>query len=524
MEAAMTIAAVSTAYGEGGIGIVRISGSKAGDIMRRLFVRGGGCSAGGVAFADRHMHYGLVAHPVTGEIIDEALFVFMRGPHTYTGEDVAEIHCHGSVVSLRRVLDAALGCGAAPASPGEFTQRAFTSGRVDLAQAEAVIDVVRAKTDASARAALAQLGGGLSARVSEVRGLLADALAMAAVHIDYPDDDKDFNDPDSAQAETAAILRAASSGIEDLIATAATGRILREGMNVVIAGAANTGKSSLLNALLRDSRAIVTDIPGTTRDSIEESVDIRGLTVRLTDTAGIRDTDSEIERIGIDRAKEALAGADLVIFLVDGSRPLDGDDATALRSVAEAMGPTPAGRLLIAISKSDLPRAATDDDIARLPGGAGIATSPENPSDKLYTIPPDRLYTIQSASGLDEECSPDGPRGADAIPPEKLYTIPVSAKTGDGLDEIEGAIEHAVYGGKAPQSDEPLVTSARHANLLARAAEEIAAATERLAAFGDVDTAEINIRIAYESLGEITGETATDDILDRVFSRFCVGK
>jgi tRNA modification GTPase len=429
------------------------------------------------------MCYGLVTDPRSGETIDEALFVFMRGPHTYTGEDVAEIQCHGSVASLRRILEAALGCGAEPSSPGEFTQRAFLNGRIDLAQAEAVIDVIRAKTDASARAAVTQLAGGLSARVTEVRGLLADALALAAVHIDYPDDDKDFNDPDSVQAETAAILRAARSKVSALLATSVTGRLIREGLNVVIAGAANTGKSSLLNALLRDSRAIVTDIPGTTRDSIEERADIKGLTVRLTDTAGLRDTDDEIERLGIDRTKEAIADADLVLFLLDGGRATNDDDAAALKSV----GPIP-GKIVLVINKSDLRRTVTDDDIARLFRDANLSDTLRHPSEN------------------------------------KLYTISISAKSGEGLDDLESMIERAVYGGMAPRADEPLVTNVRHTDLLSRAATEIGAAADLLAETGDIDLAEINIRLAYERLGEITGETASDDVLDRVFSRFCVGK
>ncbi|MDR1293285.1 MAG: tRNA uridine-5-carboxymethylaminomethyl(34) synthesis GTPase MnmE [Clostridiales Family XIII bacterium] len=526
-----TVAAVSTAYGEGGIGIVRISGDRAGEIMSRLFSCA--CDAGGVSsragFEDRHLYYGHVADPRTDETIDEALFVFMRGPRTYTGEDVAEIQCHGSVASLRRTLEAALGCGAEPASPGEFTQRAFLNGRIDLTQAEAVIDVVRAKTDASARAAVAQLAGGLSARVAKARGLLADALALAAVHIDYPDDDKDFTDPDSAQAETAAILRAAHAEIEKLIATSATGRILREGLNVVIAGAANTGKSSLMNALLRDARSIVTDIPGTTRDSIEERADIRGLTVRLTDTAGIRDTDDEIEQLGMDRTKKATAEADLVVFLIDGSRATDDGDVAALRSVAEALDsrgassgggghahddanhgrysvepmdamldspPTqsPYDKIIIALSKSDLKRAVADDDIAQLLRDAGIAGAPET----------------TNAMQIPEADRP--------------HTIPISAKTGNGLNDLESGIERAVYGGGKPQSDEPLVTNVRHMNLLDRAEAETTAAADLLKASGDLDLAEINIRLAYDSLGEITGETATDEIIDRIFSRFCIGK
>jgi tRNA modification GTPase len=506
-NSAPTIAAVSTAYGEGGIGIVRMSGDEAGAVLERLFRRpansarafsfeGGKNAAvpdekritpetadfGG--FGDRFMHYGFVSDPESGEIIDEALFVLMRGPRTYTGEDVAEIHCHGSVVSLRRTLEAALRCGAEPASPGEVTPRAFLNGRIDLTRAEAVIDVVRAKTDASARAAQTQLSGGLSVRVNEIRDTLADALALAAVHIDYPDEDKDFNDPGSAQTQIASSLRAASPLIAALIASSATGRILREGLNVVIAGAANTGKSSLLNALLGDSRVIVTDIPGTTRDSVEERADIRGLTVKLTDTAGIRETEDEIERLGIDRAKEAIAAADLIIFMIDGSKATDESDETAIRSVMEALNsnqhaPTAPNqrRILPVISKSDLPRALKDSDIANLL------------------------------------------RGAPAKPPVSL-----SAKTGEGLEDLKDAVEEAVYSGKSPQADEYLVTNVRHRDLLLRASEEIAAGEAVLAQDGDLDLAETDIRAAYEHLGEITGDTVTDDILNRIFSKFCIGK
>jgi tRNA modification GTPase len=280
--------------------------------------------------------------------------------------------------------------------------------------------------------------------------------------------------------------------------------LLREGLNVVIAGAANAGKSSLLNALLRDSRAIVTDIPGTTRDSIEERADIRGLPVRLTDTAGVRETAGEIERLGIDRTKEAVADADLVLFLIDGGKATDEDDIAALRSVAKAMKPRDGQRsgrrgdpcppltapdpsslsgMILIVSKSDLPRVVTDGDIAAL--------------------------FHQSAAASAE-------RG--------LYIIRVSARTGEGLSALEDAIERAVYDGKAPQADESLVTNARHKDLLLRAAAEISDATDLLERAGDIDLAETNVRAAYDNLGEITGETATDDILNRIFSRFCVGK
>jgi tRNA modification GTPase len=478
------------------------------------------------------MYYGFVREPGTGEVIDEALFVFMRAPHTYTGEDVAEIQCHGSVVSLRRVLEASLACGAAPASPGEFTQRAFLNGRIDLAQAEAVIDIVRAKTERGARAAVAQLEGGLSARVNEARALLADALALAVVHIDYPDDDKDFTDPDSAQTEIAQGLRGAARLITELIATANTGRILREGLNVVIAGAANAGKSSLLNALLRDARAIVTDIPGTTRDSIEENANIRGLPVRLTDTAGIRNTNSEIEKLGIDRAREAARAADLIVFLVDGSKKTDGDDRAALRLVMEETAAAPPEtaeeaappesavetappfpRVLLAVSKSDLPRVITDDDIAELLQSAGVPPG----GARAY----DRDGSFRVAVYPEAEQNQHEKNRPCCI---SSCCVPLSARTGEGLDDLERVIERAVHGGGAPQAEEPLVTNVRHRDLLIRAAAEADAGIALLSETGDIDLAETNIRAAYEYLGEITGETATDDIIARIFARFCIGK
>ncbi|MDR3224977.1 MAG: tRNA uridine-5-carboxymethylaminomethyl(34) synthesis GTPase MnmE [Clostridiales Family XIII bacterium] len=573
-----TIAAVSTAYGEGGIGIVRISGPAAGGILCRLFGRD-------AAFDDRHMYYGHIVDPgdktMQGEnqktanarhagdvcetanarhagdvreatsarhvgdvreeeIIDEVLAVLMHGPRTYTGEDVAEIHCHGSIVSLRRILDAALRCGAEPASPGEFTQRAFLNGRIDLAQAEAVIDIVRAKTERSASAAVAQLGGGLSQRIEEARNLLADALALAVVHIDYPDDDKDFRDEDSAQAQMTTGLRAASDQIAELIKTADTGRILREGLNVVIAGAANAGKSSLLNALLKESRAIVTAIPGTTRDSIEEQANIKGIPVRLTDTAGIRETDNEIEQIGIERARAALMDADLIVFLVDGSKEIDEDDIGALRFVKEEQDINlhrqdekslhliehtgvetqtsfnqPAGsNIVVAISKSDLPQAVTEESLEYLIKDAGL-------SEKLITPAPNRK---KSRQGNHPNTICESEARHTVCDSGTLYTIHISATTGEGIPALEDRIEGAVYSGAAAQRDEPLVTNTRHKNLLTRAASEIEAATEQLTQTGNIDLAETNIRAAYDYLGEITGETATDDIIDRIFSRFCIGK
>ncbi|MDR2487046.1 MAG: tRNA uridine-5-carboxymethylaminomethyl(34) synthesis GTPase MnmE [Clostridiales Family XIII bacterium] len=482
-----TIAAVSTAYGEGGIGIVRMSGARAGEILGGIF-RARADTAPATAFQDRHLYYGHIVEPASGETIDEVLAVFMRSPHTYTGEDVAEIHCHGSVVSLRRILGLCCTRGAVLAPAGEFTKRAFLNGRIDLAQAEAVIDVVRARTDEGARAALWQLGGRLSAEVSSLRGQLADVVAQAIVLMDYPDEDENPADVRSVAHSISVALGKTSAQLDALIQTAESGRMVREGLNVVIAGKANTGKSSLLNALLRENRAIVTDMPGTTRDSIEAYLDLRGIPVRLTDTAGIRDADGEAERIGIDRAKALVSDADLVILLLDGSRALDVDDRDALAHVHGR-------RMLVCVNKWDLPHAFTAEDLRRFLGD-GIADGEE------------------SSAGDANDANNAFGKGIHIL----------SALEGTGIDTLEDYLVSMVYGGNLRQGESLLVTNMRHRELLLRAKDEVDDAARALTLQGTPDFAEMGARTAWELLGEITGETATEDILDRVFEQFCVGK
>ena len=451
-----TIAAISTAFGEGGIGIIRISGPESLDILRRVFVCKGN-------IASRRMAFGKITDPETGTVIDEVLAVYMKGPTTYTGEDVAEINCHGSVVALRKTLALVLRQGARMAEPGEFTKRAFLNGRMDLSQAEAVIDVIKAKADAGYEAALSQMEGDLSRRVREIRAKILDILVDLTVNIDYPDEDIEKMTYEKLLAD----LEDAGDEIDALLATAGTGRMIKEGIRVAIIGRPNVGKSSLMNCLLRQSRAIVTEIPGTTRDTIEEAVSIRNIPVYLIDTAGIRETSDLVEMIGIERTKEAFNSADLVVFIADASQPLTAEDEDILRRLE--------GRKhLVLLNKTDLGNAVTPRDLGdRSPNGDVIET---------------RLIT------------------------------------GKGIDKIEDKIEELVYGGKLSQKDSVMVNNVRHEELLRKAGQSIEDAAVITETGEALDIIEIDIREAYDYLGEIIGETVSDEVLDEVFSRFCLGK
>jgi tRNA modification GTPase len=423
------------------------------------------------------MHYGHIIDPSSGETIDEVLAVYMRAPHTYTGEDVAEIHCHGSVVSLRKILEKILASGAVPAEPGEFTKRAFLNGRIDLAQAGAVIDMIRAKTDRGYDAALGQLEGRLSAKISDVREILADACAEAAVNMDYPDEDDAAGDEAAARSVEARLTKA-KAAMDALIATADAGRLIVEGIRAVIVGKPNVGKSSLLNALLRESRAIVSKTPGTTRDSIEEYLNIKGIPVRLTDTAGIRDAETDLEAMGIERSKDALRKADIILLTLDGSLPLSAADRKIIAELAGRLtgdrADSECGTVIAVINKRDLPEAIDRQALALLLPGVAM--------------------------------------------------VGVSAITGEGTEEIEDRIVSAVYGGKARKGESVMVTNAAHKSLLLRAAASTEKALEMLRIGEALDFVETDMREAYDTLGEITGQTVTEGILDRVFSKFCVGK
>ena len=454
-----TIAAVATAYGEGGIGIIRISGEKALSILEEVFEFAGETSQ----IVNRRMTYGRIVDRENEQIIDEVLAVYMKGPKTYTAEDVVEINCHGSMVSLRKTLALVLRKGARLAEPGEFTKRAFLNGRLDLSQAEAVIDIIKAKTDRSFDVAMSQLEGALSLRVTEIRQKLLDLLVDITVNIDYPDEDIEELTYDKIEENILLI----GEMIEKLLSTADTGRMIREGIRVAIVGKPNVGKSSLMNSLLRETRAIVTEIPGTTRDTIEEAIIIRNIPVYLVDTAGIRETSDEVERLGIERSKAAFNEADFIIFIMDGSSAISDED----REIASYLD----GRnSVVLINKNDLERGFTNDDVRELVNDPVI--------------------------------------------------IETSLINNEGIEEIENHIEELVYGGELSQHDSTMVNNVRHIELLKQSRDSLRDAMEMTLAREALDFIEVDVRNAYDLLGEITGETVSDDIINEVFARFCLGK
>ena len=454
-----TIAAVATAYGEGGIGIIRISGEKALSILEEVFEFAGETSQ----IVNRRMTYGRIVDRENEQIIDEVLAVYMKGPKTYTAEDVVEINCHGSMVSLRKTLALVLRKGARLAEPGEFTKRAFLNGRLDLSQAEAVIDIIKAKTDRSFDVAMSQLEGALSLRVTEIRQKLLDLLVDITVNIDYPDEDIEELTYDKIEENILLI----GEMIEKLLSTADTGRMIREGIRVAIVGKPNVGKSSLMNSLLRETRAIVTEIPGTTRDTIEEAISIRNIPVYLVDTAGIRETSDEVERLGIERSKAAFNEAYFIIYIMDGSSAISDED----REIASYLD----GRdSVVLINKNDLERGFTNDDVRELVNDPVI--------------------------------------------------IETSLINNEGIEEIENHIEELVYGGELSQHDSTMVNNVRHIELLKQSRDSLRDAMEMTLAREALDFIEVDVRNAYDLLGEITGETVSDDIINEVFARFCLGK
>lgn len=456
-----TIAAVATAYGEGGIGIIRLSGEDAKHILDQIFVPKQ--IQYKEAIVNKRLYYGHIKDPADGQMIDEVLAVYMRAPATYTAEDVVEIYCHGSIVALRKTLSLALRSGARLAEKGEFTKRAFLNGRLDLSQAEAVIDIVRAKTDKTFDVALSQMEGALSEHVKAIRQELMDLLVDITVNLDYPDEDIEIMTYQKLGESTSSI----GDKIDRLLSTAGTGRIIREGLNVAIIGKPNVGKSSLMNALLKEARAIVTEIPGTTRDTIEEVISIRDIPVKLTDTAGIRETEDQIERIGIEKSKESFNRADLIIFIVDGSSPLTKEDR-------KIMAKLEGRRVIILINKTDLVQQVEEEEV------------------KI------------------------------SLPHAKL--IKAAIKKNAGIEELEQEIVSMVYSGQVHQEDSLLVTNVRHMELLEKAGAAIRDAHVMAGHSEALDFIEVDVRRCWEFLGEIIGESVTEDIIDQVFARFCLGK
>jgi tRNA modification GTPase len=456
-----TIAAIATPSGVGGVGLIRISGPSAEGIARRLFRP----SRPLAAFLSHHLYHGEIVSLDTGSTLDEVLAAFMKGPHTYTGEDTLEISCHGGPLILRTVLNEIVKAGARPAERGEFTKRAFLNNRLDLSQAEAVLDLVTAQTREGVAAAAGRLKGKLSARIGIIRSAIIDLLAGIEASIDFSDEDGIVEAPGGA-------LTGFQAPIDDLNALAATyrrGRITREGVGIVIAGRPNVGKSSLLNRLLGEKRAIVTPIPGTTRDFIEEAVDIRGIPVRLTDTAGIRPPENAIEKEGIDLVWERLAAADAILFLLDGSMALTPEDCELLTKIQEKA-------VIPVINKSDLPQHIDGEALVGLL--PGTAPSP----------------------------------------------IRISAKYGSGIDSLTAAIRTIVLAAPAEEAPEVMIAHLRYKVALERAAERLMHARDGLREGLAPELAALEVREALDALGEITGRTTAEEVIERIFAKFCVGK
>ena len=483
-----TIAAIATPLGEGGLAVVRLSGPRTLAVADRCFVPLGRSSPKPSAAPTHTLHYGRIIHD--SRRVDEVMLAVLRAPRTYTREDVVEITCHGGLLPAKLVLDAVLRGGARLALPGEFTKRAFLNGRIDLAQAEAVTDLIQSRTELALRAANEQLEGKLSRRINQLRDELLVTLAHVEAHIDFPDEDIA---PDT-QGQLVQRLERGVAFMDDLLRTANEGQILRRGLRAAIVGRPNAGKSSLLNQLLGHDRAIVSPIPGTTRDTIEETANIRGLPVVFIDTAGLREARDEIEIEGVRRSRATLDRAELILHVFDAAEPLTPADANYL---AEFAGKK---RILVR-NKTDLP-AILGSETLRSAADARSASS---------VTPPDR---VQAAG--EETRMPSQP----GVPP----IVDVCCLTGTGLEALKDAIKDLVWSGQVNAEMLPVMINSRHQDALHRAR----AATQRtlgvLCANEGLELAAVELRIAVNAVGEVVGKTTTEDLLDLIFSRFCIGK
>ncbi|PLT33228.1 tRNA uridine-5-carboxymethylaminomethyl(34) synthesis GTPase MnmE [Bacillus sp. V5-8f] len=457
-----TITAISTPMGEGAIAIVRISGDDALFIIDNIYQGPKGKSLSKV---DSHtIHYGHLIDPKTGEIVEEVMVSIMRGPKTFTREDVVEINCHGGLVSVNRVLQLVLSQGARLAEPGEFTKRAFLNGRIDLSQAEAVMDLIRAKTDRAMNVALGQMEGRLSKLIRKLRQEILETLAQVEVNIDYPEYDDVEEMTHRLFMEKA---RYVGQEIEKLLRTSQQGKILREGLSTVIIGRPNVGKSSLLNSLVHENKAIVTDIPGTTRDVIEEYVNVRGVPLRLLDTAGIRETEDIVERIGVERSRAVLKEADLILLVLNYSDDLTPEDEMLFEAV-KGMD------VIVIVNKTDLPKKIDLERVNELAGGGQVVTT----------------------SLLEDQ----------------------------GVDELEEAIASLFFEGNIEAGDMTYVSNSRHIALLGQAKQAVEDAVSAIEAGTPVDLVQIDFTRAWELLGEITGDNVHESLIDQLFSQFCLGK
>ncbi len=468
-----TIAAIATPPGAGGIGIIRVSGPEAFALVLPLLRRPGDHTG----IPPSHLlTYGHIVDPKTGETLDEVFVAFMKAPRTYTREDVVEIQGHGGPLLLQRMLRLVLAQGARMANPGEFTLRAFLNGRLDLAQAEAVMDVINAQTEAGHRLAMQQLQGRVSAQVQEARQAILGVVARIEASIDFPEEEVPIPQPE----ELAPLITTAQQQVDALLAGSEQGKLYRQGLRTVIIGRPNVGKSSLLNALLRTERAIVTPVAGTTRDTVEEVANLRGIPLHLIDTAGITPTDDPVEQIGVQRSRSAAEAADMVLLVFDGSELLIRQDRQVSQELREMGfglqwdGANANRPVIVVINKSDCSQRLEVEEVRCM--------WPESP------------------------------------------VVHTSTLTGAGLPQLEEMIADQVLSGKTLQSDSVLITSARHQEALRCAAEHLDASVASLKQGLPLDFVSIDLRAAYDTLGEITGETASDDLLERIFRDFCIGK
>ncbi|WP_042220868.1 tRNA uridine-5-carboxymethylaminomethyl(34) synthesis GTPase MnmE [Oceanobacillus manasiensis] len=454
-----TITAISTPIGEGAIAIVRLSGPEAISITEQIY------KGKSLREADSHtIHYGKILDPQTQEVAEEVMVTLMRGPKTFTREDVVEINCHGGMVSVNRVLEIILSKGARLAEPGEFTKRAFLNGRIDLSQAEAVMDLIRAKTDKAMSVALKQMDGRLSGLIQTLRQNLLETVAHVEVNIDYPEyDDVEEMSKEVMREKTKEVHRE----IENLLEVAKQGKILREGLATAIIGRPNVGKSSLMNALVQENKAIVTEIPGTTRDIIEEYVNVRGVPLRLVDTAGIRETEDIVEKIGVERSRKVLKESDLILFVLNHNEELSEEDEKLFEAIQGL-------EYIVIINKTDLEQKLDLEKVSELSEGNPIVTT-----------------------SLLEEA---------------------------GIDKLEQAIAETFFSGEIDTGDLTYVSNIRHIQLLKQAKEALEESMQGLDMEMPLDIVQIDVTRTWEFLGEIIGDTASDSLIDQLFSQFCLGK
>lgn len=457
-----TIAAIATAMTNSGIGIIRISGEDAFTVIDRIYQSKNGKKK--LSEEKSHtVHYGYIVDDTKeNKIIDEVMVLIMRAPNTYTREDTVEIDCHGGVLVMQKILDTVVCHGARPAEPGEFTKRAFLNGRIDLTQAESVMDVISSKNEFALKSSISQLQGSLQKEIKELREKIIYEIAF----IESALDDPEHINIDGYGQKLKTVAEECKERIEHLLDTADNGKILKEGIDTVIVGKPNAGKSSLMNVLLKKERAIVTDIAGTTRDVLEEQMNLNGITLNIIDTAGIRDTEDIVEKIGVDKAKDYLVNADLIIYVVDSSTPLDENDEKIMEMIKDRTA-------LVLLNKSDLDTVTTEEMIA---------------------------------FHLDQKI------------------IKVSMKENQGVDELENAIKELFFHGKVELNDEVYITNARHKAALSNAKDSLNMVLDSIAMEMPEDFYSIDLMNTYEELGNILGESLGEDLVNEIFSKFCTGK